>query len=77
MVELDSPVPTKPSDDWGSDKIMQDPGAEWLSYAAPKFLTQLSELINVYYFLGFPGGAVVQNPVASAGDIRGGGLIPG
>ena len=33
---------------------MQDPGAEWLSYAALKFLTQLSELTNVYYFLGFP-----------------------
>ena len=54
MVELDPPAPTKPSDDWGSDDIMQDPGAEWLSYAAPKFLTQLSELMNVYYFLGLP-----------------------
>ena len=52
--ELDPPAPTKPSDDWGSDNIMEDPGAEWLSYAAPKFLTLLSELINIYYFLRLP-----------------------
>ena len=26
---------------------------------------------------GFPGGAVVKNPLANAGDARGTGLIPG
>ena len=32
------------------------------------------ELVNMRSYLGFPGGSVVKNPPASAGDT---GVIPG
>ena len=35
------------------------------------------EEIKMVFKNGFPGGAVVKNPPANAGDIRGADLIPG
>ena len=34
-------------------------------------------MIYLAFMLGFPGGAVVKNPPANAGDPRNKGLIPG
>ena len=39
---------------------------------------QINGFINIYrYMYGFPGGSVVKNTPANAGDARGMGLIPG
>ena len=32
---------------------------------------------HTYNYMGFPGGSVVKNPAANAGDTRDMGLIPG
>ena len=37
----------------------------------------LNSYINISIYLGFPGGAVVKNPPANAGDVRVEGSIPG
>ena len=34
------------------------------------------QIIGDLYYLGFPGGAVIKNPPAKAGDAREAGSIP-
>ena len=46
-----------------------------IAYGVTKSWTRLSEFHILY--VGFPGGTVVKNPPANAGDTREAGSIPG
>ena len=46
-------------------------------FQKPVFPPTMVFILIYFHILGFPGGVVVKNPPANAGDARDGGSIPG
>ena len=64
---------------WQLDtSILESHSTLWISLSWDIILPLfLSEIVLVLLKMGFPGGLVVKNPPANAGDPGDGGLIPG